>query len=24
MDVALFERGRIRALYTFLDDVARP
>jgi hypothetical protein len=24
MDVAIFERGRIRALYTFLDDVARP
>jgi len=24
MDVAVFERGRIRALYTFLDDVVRP
>ena len=24
MDVAVFERGRIRALYTFLDDVAHP
>ena len=24
MDVAIFEEGRIRALYTFLDDVASP
>jgi SnoaL-like domain len=24
MDVAIFERGRIRTLYTFVDDVVRP